>query len=97
LAKWKGKEARLIKEVRGKYEQKRRLDQIRKAAMERDKQEQSRTSEDSRGTRSSSGKAKRARRSQPSPPKQSASGWSDEEESPPEMWDDEEPLDDIMG
>ena len=50
LKKWRGREGQLIKEVESKYEQRRRYESIRKAAMERDKEEQRGKSEHERGS-----------------------------------------------
>lgn len=85
LKKWKGKEAQLIKEVEAKYEQRRRYESIRKAAMERDKAERAGTSEDERGQRSK--KKSKASKSDASKT-QKASGWDDEptDAPPTEMW-----------
>jgi hypothetical protein len=87
LKKWKGKEAQLIKEVEGKYEQRRRYESIRKAAMERDKAERAGTSEEDRGQRSKK-KSKASNSHAPAPPKAKASGWDDEptDAPPEEMW-----------
>jgi hypothetical protein len=97
LKKWKGKEAQLIKEVEGKYEQRRRYEAIRKAAMERDKAEHEGTSEEDRGRRSKKKKGT-TKQDGPAPPK--ASGWDDapvDDAPPEEMWDDEdEDVDAIM-
>lgn len=85
LKKWKGKEAQLIQEVEGKYEQRRRYEAIRKAAMERDKADREGTREEDRGQRSKKNKASKP--DAPAPPK--ASGWDDDEEAdapPEEMW-----------
>lgn len=85
LKKWKGREAQLIKEVEGKYEQRRRYESIRKAAMERDKKERAGTSEEERGQRSKK-KSKAPKADAPAPPK--ASGWDEgSDDAPPEeMW-----------
>ena len=97
LKKWRGKEAQLIKEVEAKYENVRRLEQIRKDARERDDKEQRASSEESRGKRGKKSP------SAPSPSKPSktkaADGWDDSEASyvPDEVWDDEPDLETIMG
>lgn len=85
LKKWKGKEAQLIKEVEGKYEQRRRYEAIRKAAMERDKADRERTSEEDRGRRSKK-KSGTSKPDAPAPP--TATGWDETEADvpPEEIW-----------
>jgi hypothetical protein len=101
LKKWKGKEAQLIKEVEGKYEQKRKYEQIRKAAMERDKKDREGTRDEDRGKRSKKKSASdSSNKDAPPPPK--ASGWDDGDataDEPVELWDDEDEVDlaDLMG
>ena len=100
LRKWKGKEAELIKEVEGKYEQKRTYERIRKAAEERDQKDREGTREEDRGKRSKKKSASGSSKDAPPPPK--SSGWDDEDaaaDEPVELWDDEDEvdLDDLMG
>ena len=89
LKKWKGIEGELLVEVEKKYEQRRRIEVIKKAAMERDKKEQESGDCDERDSKR--GKPSKGKKSRPPPsPTPKAAGWDDEEEEPPTTpWDDE--------
>jgi hypothetical protein len=98
LKKWKGREGELLVEVEKKYEQRRRIEAIKKAAMERDKKEQESGDFDERDSKR--GKPFKVKKSRPPPsPTPKAAGWDDEEEEPPMTpWDveEDEDMDDIM-